>query len=123
MPLFQHRHYVAIAKAISDSSDVSETTPTVRALMDLFARDNMAFSYERFRLACTGQPYPRDRDTPTPSPLPAPRRLYWVASVGRDGLNVSFQRSRGEWLSDCAEGNRGERSGMYDQVVSGWEDV
>ena len=123
MPLFQHRHYVAIAKAISDSSDVSETTPTVRALMDLFARDNLAFSHERFRLACKGQPYPRDRTPYTPPPPTPPRRLYWVASVGRDGLNVTFQRSRGEWLSVCVEVDRGERSGMYDQVVSGWEDV
>ena len=94
MPLFQHRHYVAIAKAISDSSDVSETTPTVRALMDLFARDNMAFSYERFRLACKGQPYPRDRtrrivDFHVASTWP--RRLYWVATSGRDGINVEFQ--------------------------------
>ena len=114
MPLFSQRHYNAIARAISEASDCGDASPFVRALSDLFTQDNSAFRPPMFKAACSTNPPP----PPTP-----PRHLYWVASVGRDGLNVTFQRSRGEWLSVCVEVEEGERTGLYDQIVTGWEDV
>ena len=33
MPLFQHRHHCALAKALEEVSDIAETAPVINALI------------------------------------------------------------------------------------------
>ena len=63
MPLFQHRHHCALAKALEEVSDVAETTPIINALATMLQRDNPRFDGPRFRRACAGQPTPKDART------------------------------------------------------------
>jgi hypothetical protein len=51
MPLFQQRHYVAIAKTIAEISDNSVRTSTAIRLADLFQKDNPKFKYIVFMRA------------------------------------------------------------------------
>ena len=62
MPLFQHRHHCALAKALEEVSDVAETAPVINALICALQRDTPRFDAERVRAACAGQPTPKDAD-------------------------------------------------------------
>lgn len=61
-PLFQHRHYAAIAKVLADNYDRSTNIgdlqhgKIMRALSDLFWRDNPNFDADRFFAASRGEP-------------------------------------------------------------------
>lgn len=75
-PMFQHRHYVAIAQVIdaARNADRSQQTRSFQAgrnnalddiqlaVTALFARDNPTFDSARFAAACAGKPQTR-RDT------------------------------------------------------------
>lgn len=52
-PMFQHRHYAAIAKVLADTSAPKEQ---VYAFSALFNRDNPNFDGYRFREAAEGNP-------------------------------------------------------------------
>jgi len=60
-PLFQHRHYVCMAKIIADIRD--ETTRKFVAAMfaNALASTNPLFDYNRFIDAAQGEPRNRDR--------------------------------------------------------------
>lgn len=58
-PVFQHRHYKAIAAVIAEMSAEGFPATTDHLVMkfgDLFAGDNDRFSPERFDAACRGKP-------------------------------------------------------------------
>jgi hypothetical protein len=117
MPLFQHRHHCALAKALEEVSDVAETAPVIDALICTLQRDNPRFDAARFRAACAGQPTPKDARSMRPAP--APRRLWWVATFGCDGVNVTFHHTRADWA--CAEAHA--RDNPDYTYTSGWEDL
>ena len=127
MPLFQHRHLCALAKALEEVSDIAETAPVINALICALQRDNPRFDAARFRAACAGQPTPKDRRTTDLLPTgpwvstPSPRRLWWVATYGEDGINVTFQRTRAEW--DARENEVTEAVLEYTSWTAGWEDI
>ena len=118
MPLFQHRHHCALAKALEEVSDIAETAPVINALICTLQRDNPRFDAARFRAACAGQPTPKDARSMHSAP--APRRLWWVATYGEDGINVTFQRTRAEW--DARE-NEVTEALEYASWTAGWEDL
>ena len=127
MPLFTHRHHVALAKALEEVSDVAETAPVINALICTLQRDNPRFDAARFRAACAGQPTPKDRRTTDLLPTgpwvstPSLRRLWWVATYGEDGINVTFQHTRAEW--DARENEVTEAVLEYTSWTAGWEDL
>lgn len=66
-PMFQHRHYVAIAQVMADSRPLQvdgdfyhgtrvEWRLRRSMLADMFAADNPNFSRDRFEAACEGKP-------------------------------------------------------------------
>jgi len=58
MPMFQHRHYVAIAKTLGD---LQASHRTARAFADMLSKDNPRFDYERFlHMAVMGMPNTKD---------------------------------------------------------------
>lgn len=60
-PLFQHRHYVAIAGLLAELNQ-SHTPDIVRmAFASLFQRDNSRFDWDRFMDAANGEPRGRDK--------------------------------------------------------------
>jgi hypothetical protein len=71
MPMFQHRHYVVIAAAIADGSNVARTMKSdgpatvqdiMEALVIAFASDNPNFDENRFRLAARCDPAMHGKD-------------------------------------------------------------
>ena len=120
MPLFQHRHHCALAKALEEVSDIAETAPVINALICALQRDNPRFDAARFRAACAGQPTPKDARSMR-APDPTSRRLYWVATYGEDGINVTFQRTHAEW--DARENEVTEAVLEYASWTAGWEDL
>lgn len=61
-PMFQHRHYVAIAQVVArlaqhtDESRKIDHAAFGRELAELFLRDNPRFDVGRFEAACEGKP-------------------------------------------------------------------
>lgn len=56
-PMFQHRHYAAIAKLLSEIPLSEEAKASlVAGFNSLFARDNPSFDRDRFRAAARGEP-------------------------------------------------------------------
>ena len=121
MPLFTHRHHVALAKALEEVSDIAETAPVINALICALQRDNPRFDAARFRAACAGQPTPKDARSMRSAP--APRRLWWVATFGEGGIEVSHYRT--EAAFDVATANADMRceQGDIDTWTSDWEDL
>ena len=58
--MFQHRHYVAIAKVLAEESADPQM---VRAFASMFKADNARFQGERFYAAARGEPI-NGRDRP-----------------------------------------------------------
>ena len=52
---FQHRHYVAVAKLLSEMPE-GERDSLIKTLIPMFKSDNRAFDAMRFRSACAGKP-------------------------------------------------------------------
>jgi len=52
-PIFQHRHYAAIAKVLSEAKTAAGIES---ALLVLFQRDNPGFDAARFLAAAKGEP-------------------------------------------------------------------
>jgi hypothetical protein len=121
MPLFQHRHYCALAKALEEVSDVAETAPVVNALICALQRDNPCFDAAQFRAACAGQPTPKDARSMRPAP--APRRLYWIAIYGDDGLEVDHYRTEAEYDAAVAVAEMQCDQGNIDTWTCDWEDL
>ena len=121
MPLFTHRHHVALAKALEEVSDIAETAPVINALICALQRDNPRFDAARFRAACAGQPTPKDARSMRSAP--APRRLWWVATFGEGGIEVSHYRTEAEYnqaVDDAVEANN---DGDNDTYACDWEDL
>ena len=98
MPLFQHRHHCALAKALEEVYDVGNTTPIIDALAIMLQRDNPRFNGARFRAACAGQPTPKDARSISES-IPTPRRLWWIAVTNSDGtISVSHYSAHRDHL-------------------------
>lgn len=69
-PLFQHRHYRAIAATLAKTKPMpgysamasTKWLADITALADMFAADNPRFDRERFLEACNGRPIsPKDK--------------------------------------------------------------
>jgi hypothetical protein len=56
-PVFQHRHYALIAKALSERGALDVNW----ALADMFERDNPKFDRQRFLAAARGEPNGKDK--------------------------------------------------------------
>jgi hypothetical protein len=123
MPLFTHRHHCALAKALEEVSDVAETAPVINALICALQRDNPRFDAARFRAACAGQPTPKDARSMRPAP--APRRLWWVATAGSDGVRVKFQHTCADWgrVEAAVRALYREEDDLVAEFASGWEDL
>jgi hypothetical protein len=55
-PIFQHRHYAAIAKLLSLAQPDDSPEAIKEQFADLFKRDNWAFQWDRFMAAANGKP-------------------------------------------------------------------
>ena len=55
-PMFQHRHYAAIAKLLADTSWDASPAEIRAAFANLFVRDNGRFDWDRFMAAANGVP-------------------------------------------------------------------
>ena len=61
-PIFQHRHYALVAKAIADIQFSEEArTSLISGFANLFESDNVNFSRSRFFDAARGQPNGKDK--------------------------------------------------------------
>ena len=121
MPLFQHRHHCALAKALEEVSDIAETAPVINALICALQRDNPRFDAARFRAACAGQPTPKDARSMRP--VPAPHRLYWIATCGDDGIRLRFYDTEAQYDDARVMVGQACDEDEIDTWTSGWEDL